>query len=134
MAAKKTGALFAAAAEGAAMLATDDPSVRGSLGRFGDAFGQAFQAHDDLLGIWASAERTGKVEMNDLTKRKKTLPVVLAFEREQGGDQAATAPGAAEIGDRRLRCQYGVLALSGHSPAPWAEARSLWLPKALPLW
>src|SRR5438874_8699418 len=81
MAAKKTGALFAAAAEGAAMLATDDPSVRGSLGRFGDAFGQAFQAHDDLLGIWASAERTGKVEMNDLTKRKKTLPVVLAFER-----------------------------------------------------
>jgi len=84
MAAKKTGALFAAAAEGAAMLATDDPSVRGSLGRFGDAFGQAFQAHDDLLGIWASAERTGKVEMNDLTKRKKTLPVVLAFERAQG--------------------------------------------------
>src|SRR2546423_3733740 len=84
MAAKKTGALFAAAAEGAAMLATDDPSVRGSLARFGDAFGQAFQAHDDLLGIWASAERTGKVEMNDLTKRKKTLPVVLAFERAQG--------------------------------------------------
>src|SRR3989449_5073210 len=84
MAAKKTGALFAAAAEGAAVLATDDPSVRGSLARFGDAFGQAFQAHDDLLGIWASAERTGKVEMNDLTKRKKTLPVVLAFERAQG--------------------------------------------------
>src|SRR6266576_452645 len=67
-----------------AVLATDDPLVRGSLARFGDAFGQAFQAHDDLLGIWASAERTGKVEMNDLTKRKKTLPVVLAFERAQG--------------------------------------------------
>src|SRR3989475_1062222 len=84
MAAKKTGALFAAAAEGAAMLATDDPSVRGSLARFGDAFGQAFQAHDDVLGIWASTERTGKVEMNDLTKRKKTLPVVIGFERAQG--------------------------------------------------
>ena len=81
MAAKKTGALFAAAAEGAAVLATDDAAVRDALGRFGNAFGEAYQAHDDLLGIWASTERTGKIEMNDLTKRKKTLPVVLAFER-----------------------------------------------------
>jgi geranylgeranyl diphosphate synthase type I len=84
MAAKKTGALFAAAAQGAALLATDDAAVRETLARFGDAFGQAFQAHDDVLGIWASTERTGKVEMNDLTKRKKTLPVVLGFERAQG--------------------------------------------------
>src|SRR5438552_12701565 len=84
MAAKKTGALFAAAAQGAALLATEDAAVRETLARFGDAFGQAFQAHDDLLGIWGSTERTGKVEMNDLTKRKKTLPVVLGFERAQG--------------------------------------------------
>src|SRR5438309_11725491 len=84
MAAKKTGALFAAAAQGAALLATEDRSVREALARFGDAFGQAFQAYDDVLGIWASSERTGEVEMNDLTKRKKTLPVVLGFERAQG--------------------------------------------------
>jgi geranylgeranyl diphosphate synthase type I len=84
MAAKKTGALFAAAAEGPALLATDHRAVRQALARFGDAFGQAYQAHDDLLGIWATTERTGKVEMNDLTKRKKTLPVVLGFERAQG--------------------------------------------------
>jgi geranylgeranyl diphosphate synthase type I len=81
MAAKKTGALFAAAAQGAAVLATDDRAVRDALAAFGGAFGQAFQAYDDLLGIWGSTERTGKLEMNDLTKRKKTLPVVLAFER-----------------------------------------------------
>jgi len=81
MAAKKTGALIAACAEGAAVLATDDRQVRESLAGFGDAFGQAFQAYDDLLGIWATTERTGKVEMNDLVKRKKTLPVVMAFEK-----------------------------------------------------
>ncbi|TME65210.1 MAG: polyprenyl synthetase family protein [Chloroflexi bacterium] len=81
MAAKKTGALFAAATAGAAALATSDRTVRDPLAAFGAAFGQAFQAHDDLLGIWATTERTGKVEMNDLVKRKKTLPVVLAFER-----------------------------------------------------
>src|SRR2546425_1065443 len=66
MAARKTGALFAAAAAGAAALASDDRSLRELLGQFGQAFGQAFQAHDDLLGIWASTERTGKVELNDL--------------------------------------------------------------------
>jgi geranylgeranyl diphosphate synthase type I len=81
MAARKTGALIAACAEGAAVLATEDPQVRESLARFGDSFGQAFQAYDDLLGIWATTERTGKLEMQDLVKRKKTLPVVMAFEK-----------------------------------------------------
>ena len=81
MVAKKTGALIAAACEGAAVLATDNGEIRDALARFGDEFGQAFQAHDDLLGIWASTERTGKLAMNDLVKRKKTLPVVMAFER-----------------------------------------------------
>ena len=81
MVAKKTGALISACAEGAAVLATDDPAVREALARFGDDYGQAFQAHDDLLGIWGTSDRTGKLELNDLTKRKKTLPVVLAFER-----------------------------------------------------
>ena len=81
MAAKKTGALIAACAEGAAVLATEDPQVREALARFGDDFGQAFQAYDDLQGIWATTERTGKLEMNDIVKRKKTLPVVMAFEK-----------------------------------------------------
>lgn len=95
MAAKKTGALIAACAEGAAVLATDDPQVRKSLARFGDAFGQAFQAYDDLLGVWATTERTGKIEMNDLMKRKKTLPVVMAFEK---GSPRAKAELAALFG------------------------------------
>src|SRR6266542_1179830 len=84
MAARKTGALIAAACEGAAVLATDDAELRRALARFGDDFGAAFQAHDDLLGIWATTERTGKLEMNDLVKRKKTLPVVMAFEKASG--------------------------------------------------
>src|SRR5713226_3666569 len=81
MAAKKTGALFAASAKASGILATDDHAVHDALSRFGTEFGQSFQAHDDLQGIWATSDRTGKVEMNDLVKRKKSLPVVLAFER-----------------------------------------------------
>ena len=91
MVARKTGALIAASAEGAAVLATDDQRLRDVLARFGDDYGQAFQAHDDLMGIWGTSDRTGKVELNDLTKRKKTLPIVLAFER-------ASPKVAAELG------------------------------------
>ena len=54
MATKKTGALFAAPAEGAAALATDDRTIRDALARFGEAFGQAYQAYDDLMGIWGT--------------------------------------------------------------------------------
>ena len=91
MVARKTGALIAACTEGAALLATDDAGLRDAMARFGDDFGQAFQAHDDLLGIWATSERTGKIEMNDLVKRKKTLPVVLAFERASAKTRATLA-------------------------------------------
>ena len=102
------------------MLATDDRAVRGSLARFGDAFGQAFQAHDDLLGIWATTDRTGKIEMNDLTKRKKTLPVVLAFERAQGKQRerltelfapAAPLPGENVERIREILDELGIRAL-----------------------
>jgi geranylgeranyl pyrophosphate synthase len=81
MAARKTGALFSASAQAAGVLASEDRAVHDQLARFGAEFGQSFQAHDDVQGIWASTDRTGKVEMNDLVKRKKTLPVALAFEK-----------------------------------------------------
>src|SRR5947199_1011042 len=68
MAAKKTGALFAAATAGAAALATSDRGVRDPLAAFGAAFGQAFQAHDDLPRIRATTERTAKVGMKDLVQ------------------------------------------------------------------
>ena len=81
MAAKKTGALFAASAQAPGILATDDKGVHQQLARFGAELGQSYQAYDDVQGIWASTDRTGKVEMNDLVKRKKSLPVVLGFDK-----------------------------------------------------
>ncbi|HYK98021.1 MAG TPA: polyprenyl synthetase family protein, partial [Candidatus Acidoferrales bacterium] len=81
MAAKKTGALFSASTEAPAILATDDRAVHESFARFGAEVGQSYQAYDDVQGIWGTTERTGKIEMNDLVKRKKSLPVALAFDR-----------------------------------------------------
>jgi len=81
MAQRKTGALFAASAQAPGILATDDKTIHAQLARFGAELGQSYQAYDDVQGIWASTDRTGKMEMNDLVKRKKSLPVVLAFEK-----------------------------------------------------
>ena len=120
MATKKTGALFAAPAEGAAVLATEDRAIRDALARFGEAFGQAYQAYDDLMGIWGTTDRTGKLEMNDLTKRKKTLPVVLAFERATGQtrerlatlfEPAAPLPAENVAAVREILDELGVRAL-----------------------
>jgi geranylgeranyl diphosphate synthase type I len=46
----------------------------------------AFQAVDDLLGIWGDPERTGKPAGSDLRQRKKSMPVVSAL--AAGGREA----------------------------------------------
>jgi len=76
---RKTAALIAASIEAGALLATDDEAVIGGYRRFGWALGLAFQLNDDLLGIWGEQRRTGK-EPTDVSRRKKTLPVLYAFE------------------------------------------------------
>src|SRR5258706_15894314 len=52
MAAKKTGALFAASAQGPGILATDERAVHEQLARFGAEFGQSYQPYDDLQAVW----------------------------------------------------------------------------------
>ncbi|HEX8917045.1 MAG TPA: polyprenyl synthetase family protein [Chloroflexota bacterium] len=48
---------------------------------FGLSLGRAFQIYDDIQGIWATSEQTGKETNKDLVNRKKTLPVLIAWER-----------------------------------------------------
>jgi geranylgeranyl diphosphate synthase type I len=84
---RKTAALIAASIEAGALLATDDEAVIGAYRRFGWSLGIAFQLNDDLLGIWGSPEATGKVA-TDLARRKKTLPVIYAFEHADATDRA----------------------------------------------
>jgi geranylgeranyl diphosphate synthase type I len=45
----------------------------------GRAYGLAFQIRDDVLGIWGTADATGKVTGNDIVRRKWTFPVVWAL-------------------------------------------------------
>ncbi len=83
---RKTAALIAASIEAGALLATDDETVIAAYRRFGWALGLAFQLNDDLLGIWGQERQTGK-EPTDVARRKKTLPVLYAFEHATPADR-----------------------------------------------
>jgi geranylgeranyl diphosphate synthase type I len=75
----KTGALLACAASIGAILAGGPERTVAALHAFGMHLGAAYQAIDDLLGLWGAPEVTGKPCGNDLLRGKKTLPVVAAL-------------------------------------------------------
>lgn len=76
----KTGALLACAVSIGAVLGGADDHTADTLEKYGYHLGLAFQAVDDLLGIWGDPEATGKQTWSDLRQRKKSLPVVAALD------------------------------------------------------
>ena len=102
---RKTAALIAASIESGALLATDDEEVIGRYRAFGWDLGLAFQLNDDLLGIWGEEQLTGK-EPTDIARKKKTLPVIYAFEHAEPAARArleelygAADPGPDEVAE-----------------------------------
>ncbi len=87
MISRKTGALMACAAEMGARLGTRSEETIERLSNFGRAMGIAFQARDDLLGIWATTAESGKTPAGDVYRRKKSLPVLHALEHTGPQDQ-----------------------------------------------
>jgi geranylgeranyl diphosphate synthase, type I len=83
---RKTAALIAASIQAGAMLATEDDEVIARYRSFGWALGLAFQLNDDLLGIWGPLHATGKAP-SDVAHRKKTLPVIYAWEHASPEDR-----------------------------------------------
>jgi geranylgeranyl pyrophosphate synthase len=81
MAEGKTAALIEAATGCGGAVATADQTVLDHLSRFGRAFGLAFQARDDYLGIWGRSEQTGKPVGADILQGKRSLPIVHALEQ-----------------------------------------------------
>lgn len=87
----KTGALLACAASIGGVLGGADERTADGLEAYGFHLGLAFQAVDDLLGVWGDPEATGKRTWSDLRQRKKSLPVVAAL--------AAGGPAAERLAD-----------------------------------
>ena len=76
---KKTGALICCAFRMGGLLAGSPIDVVQDLVEMGRDLGRAFQIRDDLLGIWVNGTVTGKPQGSDIRRRKKSLPVSMAF-------------------------------------------------------
>ena len=84
MAEGKTAAMFAAPFALGALLAGEQPRVVDAYREFGRRMGLAFQAVDDVLGIWGDPAVTGKPVGDDLASRKMTYPVIVAMTADGG--------------------------------------------------
>ncbi|GAA3196554.1 polyprenyl synthetase family protein [Actinocorallia longicatena] len=79
MAVAKTGSLLGCATAVGWLLGGGDEEGAERMDLIGRHLGLAFQAIDDVLGIWGDPAVTGKPVHNDLRQGKKTLPVVAAL-------------------------------------------------------
>jgi geranylgeranyl diphosphate synthase type I len=83
MEAGKTGALLSCAAALGAILSGAPGQIVEALSEYGRHLGIAFQAIDDLLGVWGEPAVTGKPVGSDLCRHKKSLPVAIALSSPQ---------------------------------------------------
>jgi geranylgeranyl diphosphate synthase type I len=72
----KTAALLSACCHIGALLGGADDAGQDAYRAFGHYLGLAFQAQDDILGIWGDEALTGKSAASDLIEGKNSLPVL----------------------------------------------------------
>ena len=78
----KTAALLSACCHIGALLSSTEEEKQEAYRSFGHYLGLAFQAKDDILGIWGDESVTGKSIASDLVEGKKSLPVLYALEKD----------------------------------------------------
>jgi geranylgeranyl diphosphate synthase type I len=84
----KTAALLGFSLEVGALCAGISSERQECFRDFGHYLGLAFQAQDDILGIWGDEEIIGKSNTGDLVVRKKTLPVLYGLDQKKDFFQA----------------------------------------------
>jgi geranylgeranyl diphosphate synthase type I len=87
MISRKTAALLGASLSIGAIVAGASEEEAGRFNTFGRQLGLAFQIRDDVLGIWGEGSATGKPVGADIARKKKTLPIVQAFQQVVGADR-----------------------------------------------
>lgn len=108
---RKTGAMIGCALSLGALLGCEDRELAERLNRAGRRLGLCFQIRDDYLGIWGDSAATGKSSDNDIRRRKKSYPIVYAFE-QGGGEERATLEriyARAQLSDADVESVLGVL-------------------------
>lgn len=79
----KTAVLLSLCSELGALIAGADDDTIAHYHQFGLNCGLAFQAIDDILGIWGDESLIGKSASTDITTKKKTLPVLYGLAQSQ---------------------------------------------------
>lgn len=77
----KTGALFAAASQLAAVISGTSKEVSDAMYDYGMKLGSAYQIYDDVVDMIGSEDQIGKTLGTDLEKGKLTLPILNLLER-----------------------------------------------------
>ena len=120
---KKTAVLFAAACEGAAILAEATPQCRESMARFGLNLGLAFQIIDDVLDYEGDPEVMGKNLGDDLAEGKSTLPLIRAMAAGSSEQSAAVRSAILEKDVSRLPEVLAIIRQTG--ALDYARARAI---------
>jgi geranylgeranyl diphosphate synthase type I len=84
---RKSAALLGASMELGALVAGADEEESARFAAFGREIGLSFQIRDDVLGIWGEGSATGKPVGADIARKKKSLPIVHAFQQVVGPDR-----------------------------------------------
>lgn len=88
----KTASLFEMSALAAAMVATEDESIRSAMKTFGYEVGMAFQIVDDILDFTGSQSTVGKPIGSDLLNGLVTLPAIYYAEEHPEDEDIRSLP------------------------------------------
>ena len=96
-----------------------------ALDRAGRRLGLCFQIRDDWLGLWGDSAATGKSTDNDIRRRKKSYPIVYAFEEAAGSTRETLEAIYAQesMSDGDVETVMGILTSLGASEATQRAAR-----------
>lgn len=121
---KKTGSLFATAAESGAVLSGADEATIRAAREFGSNLGTAFQVVDDILDFEGSPAEMGKPVGSDLASGVLTLPALLLVEQYPNDNPVVAV---CEGVDRKENLERAVdmVRNSGVMAGVYAEAEAL---------
>jgi geranylgeranyl diphosphate synthase type I len=127
MAQLKTGALLGCCTALGALLGGGRPDQIDHLRLYGEDLGLAYQYIDDLLGIWGTPSVTGKPVYSDLSRRKKSLPVVaaLASGTPAARELAALYGRTDELSEHELTTAAALVETAGGRATSQAQADAL---------
>lgn len=129
--ADKTGSLISASCQ-FGLIASDGPrELLPVLREYGEAVGVAFQLADDVIDLTVDGKQSGKTPGTDLREGVATLPVLLARQAAEAGDQSAAEVLAKVEADltedsaleeaRRALASHPVLGRTRDEARAWAD-------------